>query len=124
MVTHLTGATEQSEMLASILQMATVTPDAPDGIDSDKIRTILVAGHETTANADLRALLLGRQSLIRTGAEKVDGRERAASDDDWYRACIAESLRLYPTGRTVSWVVGDGDPFTSTMRFSNLGTVS
>jgi cytochrome P450 len=81
----------------------------PDRQVRDEVLTLMLAGHETTANALAWAwLLLDRhpEAARRLHAE-VDPLPAAPTYDDldrlrWTRAVVAETLRLYPP----AWVVG------------------
>ncbi len=75
----------------------------------DEALTLLLAGHETTANALTWCwlLLAGDRAAARTLHREVDslGRQPAPADADalpFTRAVVAESMRLYPP----AWAVG------------------
>jgi cytochrome P450 len=102
---------QRRDVLGTLLEAG----DGPEGMDVQQIRdetmTIVLAGHETTANAlTWTWWLLDRHPAI---AERVRAEiaevlgERTATIDDvpalaFTRDVIAESMRLYPP----AWVVG------------------
>ena len=71
----------------------------------DEVMTLLVAGHETTANVLTGVLALlsrhpaARERLVAEVDEVLGGRDPQASDLDalsWAQAVVSESMRLYP----------------------------
>lgn len=86
----------------------------PDGLTArevhDHVMTLLLAGHETTANALTWTLyLLGRhpaaQRRVQDEADAMDGGPASADDLSalpYTRAVITEAIRLYPP----AWIIG------------------
>ena len=75
----------------------------------DEVMTLVLAGHETTANALTWAwFLLGRDASARERLQaEVDGLGAEPRTEDvsrlpWVRAVVAETLRLYPP----AWTIG------------------
>src|SRR6185312_6372295 len=76
----------------------------------DEVMTLVLAGHETTANALTWALTLlsrypaARERLAEEVAEVLGDRDPEASDVDnlpWTQAVVNETMRLYPPAWTV-----------------------
>jgi cytochrome P450 len=85
--------------------------DMPDRQVRDEVMTLLLAGHETTANALTWSwFLLSRHPRQRAALTAevdavLDGRDPTAADLDalpWTRSVLAEALRLYPP----AWSLG------------------
>jgi len=101
---------DRGDMLSMLLAARDEDGTAmPDRQVRDEVLTLMLAGHETTANALAWAwLLLDRhpEAAHRLHAE-VDSLPAAPSSDDldrlpWTHAVVAETMRLYPP----AWVVG------------------
>lgn len=100
------GDAGQPENLIGLLLAGGVEAGTPeDARARDHVLTMLLAGHETTANAlTWTLLLLGRhpeadRTLAAEVAEVLDGRPPTATDLPRLRytgAVVAEGLRLYP----------------------------
>ncbi|HST67339.1 MAG TPA: cytochrome P450 [Mycobacteriales bacterium] len=71
----------------------------PDRQIRDEVLTLMLAGHETTANALAWTWLLLDQNP--DAAARLHA-ELATDERSWTRAVIAESMRLYPP----AWVIG------------------
>jgi cytochrome P450 len=101
---------EGTDVISALLAAAA----EPDGLSAaevhDQVITLLMAGHETTANALSWALyLLGRhpdvQARLRSEVDLLDGRAPTFADLPaltYTRAVISEAIRLYPP----AWLIG------------------
>jgi cytochrome P450 len=76
----------------------------------DELMTLVLAGHETTANTLTWALVLlsrypaARERLVAEVGDVLGDRDARADDVDaleWTRAVISESMRLYPPAWTI-----------------------
>jgi cytochrome P450 len=100
-----------------LLSMLLAARDEEDGTGMtdtqlrDEVMTLLLAGHETTANAlTWTWYLLSRhpeaEARLHEEADAVLGERAAAMDDvprlPWTRAVLAESMRLFPP----AWIMG------------------
>ncbi len=117
---HRAGGGGEGDVLSLLL--ASAEPGAGDGPVRDEVLTLLLAGHETVANALAWTLLsLGRApgaaAAVRDEVDAVLGGRIASHDDaarlPRVRAALAEGLRLFPpawiTGRTALVPVRSGE---------------
>jgi cytochrome P450 len=99
--------------LLSMLLRPLADEKTPDAIRQvrDECLTIILAGHETIANALTYALFLLAQhpdcaEKVRVEVEKIAGRKELGAEDferlSFTRSVLAESMRLYPP----VWVLG------------------
>ncbi|MEN3358779.1 MAG: hypothetical protein V7637_2761 [Mycobacteriales bacterium] len=104
------SAGDRGDVLSMLLSARDPDGSAmPDQQIRDEVRTLMLAGHETTANALAWSWLLLDQhpaAAARLHAE-IDPLPAAPGHGDlpllpWTRAVVAESMRLYPP----AWVVG------------------
>jgi cytochrome P450 len=105
-----TTSEDRGDVVSALLAGSAI----PDGLTAakvhDHVMTLLMAGHETTANALTWTLyLLGRhpdvQDRLRTEVGSPDGQPPEAGDLPsltYTRAVIAEAIRLYPP----AWIIG------------------
>ncbi len=100
------GSRDHPDMLTDLIESG-----MPERLVRDEVMTLLLAGHETTANALTWAWFLlsrhrdARQRLQAEVAATLGGRHAAAADVEllpWTRAVVAETLRLYPP----AWSLG------------------
>jgi cytochrome P450 len=104
---HRADGADRGDLLSMLL--AARNEDDGSGLSDEQIRdeamTILLAGHETTANAMAWAFyLLGRHPEVRARFyaqvdDVLGGRDATAADAprlDYVRAVFAEAMRLYP----------------------------
>jgi len=110
---RLRSGVDHGDLLSMLLQSAGEKSASAIRQVRDECLTILLAGHETIANALAYALFLLAQHYdcaekVRIEVEKIAGqRELGAEDFDrltFTRAALAESMRLYPP----VWVLGRG----------------
>jgi cytochrome P450 len=101
------GAVGDGTDVLSVLLAA----DMPDRQVRDEVMTLLLAGHETTANALTWSWFLlsrhprQRASLVAEVDRVLDGRDPTAADLDalpYTRSVLAEAMRLYPP----AWSLG------------------
>ncbi len=103
---------DRGDLLSLLLQHHVAQGGSPQSLRQvrDECLTILLAGHETIANALSYALFLLAQhpeqaQKVRAEVEQIAGRELAVEDFDrlsWTNAVLAESMRLYPP----VWILG------------------
>jgi cytochrome P450 len=105
-----TTSADRGDVVSALLAGAAL-PGGPTAAEvHDHVMTLLMAGHETTANALTWTLyLLGRhpevQDRLQAEVGSMDGRAPEAGDLPslaYTRAVIAEAIRLYPP----AWVIG------------------
>jgi cytochrome P450 len=97
-----------------LLDLLIAAGEGTDGLSRTEIRdevmTLVLAGHETTANTLTWTLTLlsqypaARERLEAEVDEVLAGRDAAADDADklvWTRAVISEAMRLYPPAWTI-----------------------
>jgi cytochrome P450 len=126
-----------SEADAGDLLSALIRPDAAGRLSDQDIRdhavTLLLAGHETTANALAFAfhLLAGHpevEAQVHAEVDQLDGERPAPADADRLpvcRAVISEALRLYPPAWTMGReVVADYQVGDHVVRAGDLAVLS
>ncbi len=105
--------TDNSDLLSMMIQHQTTAGNRQQAIRQvrDEVLTILLAGHETIANALTYALFLLAQhpehaNRIRAEVHRVAGQKQLNADDYEHlvftRGALSESMRLYPP----VWVLG------------------
>lgn len=110
---RLRSGEDRGDLLSMLLQSAGEKSASAIRQVRDECLTILLAGHETIANALTYALFLLAQhsdfaEQIRSEVEKIAGQRELGTEDfdrlPFTRAALAESMRLYPP----VWVLGRG----------------